>query len=419
MRPRILSYRFTATHDWIAPLSGLSNDLSISDFDAFVFDPLTQEPMTFEVFQRRVSELQDLIHKKGGIIICTLRPETNVGVPNLGEVGRYGLLRATNAEVSEFIRRFVKGGEGSQLKVLTPIHGPAAGFFEVLKGNLRFAAYLQADPGLIVEKGGTPLAVNSVGYPISAGFSVGEGLLCFIPIAHDVTADRMGAAIVRIVRAHFEKQAESETPEWVRDVTVPGATVHDQRLIELVGTKDQLEREIARLQEKRDELLGLAGLLYGYGKVILERQARVAFRIFGFTVPEPEEYTGEWDISLLEPESNKTILGEVEGSEGPIDVDKYRQLLDYIEAEALEGREHKGILVGNGFRLQAPDAGERQQQFTDHALRGAARNGFCLMPTTEIFKAVCAVLEATNAEGLKIEIRDSIFKTVGVWKFQR
>ncbi len=109
----------------------------------------------------------------------------------------------------------------------------------------------------------------------------------------------------------------------------------------------------------------------------------------------------------------------MEGSEGAIDVDKYRQLLDYIEAEAQEGRDHKGILVGNGFRLLAPDATERQNQFSEHVQRGASRNQFCLVPTTELFKAVSAVLESPENQALKEAIRESFFATTGLWSFAR
>jgi hypothetical protein len=93
--------------------------------------------------------------------------------------------------------------------------------------------------------------------------------------------------------------------------------------------------------------------------------------------------------------------------------------LDYVQAEVLEGRDHKGILIGNGFRLTPPEATERQSQFSNHALLGARKNQFCLLPTIELFKAVCAVLEHPEDEGLKIQIRDSILATVGVWKFAR
>lgn len=57
------------------------------------------------------------------------------------------------------------------------------------------------------------------------------------------------------------------------------------------------------------------------------------------------------------------------------------------------------------------------KQFTDHALRGGAHNGFYLLPTTELFKAVCAALEFPEDEELKVNIRRSILAAIGVGTF--
>jgi hypothetical protein len=224
---------------------------------------------------------------------------------------------------------------------------------------------------------------------------------------------------VRVVEAHFGGPSEIEAPAWSIEVVVPGANAHDSTIADLGEKKKQIETEIQQLKQKRADLLNYRVLLYGYGKSVLEPVVRSALRVLGFGVPEPEDYSGEWDVELYREGSSVTAIGEVEGSEGVIDVDKYRQLLDYIQAEALEDRDHKGILIGNGYRLTAPEAPERQTQFSDHALRGAKKNGFCLIPTTELFKVVCSVLENPNDEGLKIKIRDSILSTVGVWTFAR
>jgi len=269
------------------------------------------------------------------------------------------------------------------------------------------------------QLGGTAFAVDSVGNPIAVEFSVGEGRICFVPPPTNIPADRMGAAIVKVITAHFSKSTEIDAPAWTAAITVPRANIHDGDIAELTKRMEELAREISVLKNDRDELLKYVRLLFGSGKAMLEPVVRSAFRLLGFTVPEPEEYKGEWDVELQETQSQRTALGEVEGSEGLIDVDKYRQLLDYIEAESLEGREHKGILIGNGFRLLPTDAAERQNQFSDHAQRGAARNQFCLLPTTELFKAVCAVLEIPVDETLKAAIRESLFAAVGLWSFAR
>ena len=134
-------------------------------------------------------------------------------------------------------------------------------------------------------------------------------------------------------------------------------------------------------------------------------------------MPEPEEYTQPWDAFLTEP-GGVTAICEIEGSESAIAVRKYRQLLDYINDEVEGGKKHKGILAGNGFRLVPPEFEERKNQFTDQVLRGAETNKFCLLPTSELFKAVCAILEAKDSEELKGQIRDSILSTVGPWRFK-
>ena len=139
----------------------------------------------------------------------------------------------------------------------------------------------------------------------------------------------------------------------------------------------------------------------------------------GFAVLEPDHYEGKWDVDLTEHGSGRNAIGEVEGSEGAVNVGKYRQLLDYVQAEVLEDRVRKGILIGNGHRLTELTAPERQKQFTDQVLRGAKQNQFCLLATSELFKAVCAVLESPLDESLKVQIRNSLLTDVGVWTFAR
>jgi len=210
----------------------------------------------------------------------------------------------------------------------------------------------------------------------------------------------------------------TKAPAWAGEITVPGTNVRDNQIAELMRRGEELAVQITALKNDRDQLLRYVQLLFGCGKAVLQPVVRTALRTLGFSVPEPEEYQGEWDVELREVQSGQKAIGEVEASQGFVDVGKYQQLLGFIEAEALEGREHKGILIGNGFRFLPPEAPERQNQFSDHALRGAARNQFCLLPTTELFKALCAVLESPDDEVLKGRIRESLLTTVGPWHYQ-
>lgn len=419
MRTRILSLGISATHDLITHLANLSDLTAISDFHAFAFDPLQMQGANPENFARKQGEIRDLLVEKAGIVICLLRQAHDLGFAVAGRrADAYSLLDQAASNVSTLIRS-ARAGSGSRVEVIATARGASAGYLRVLTTALRFAAYLPTNPANLANIGGTVLAVDSVGHPIGIEFALGAGRICFVPIPDGATGDRVGSAIARVVEAHYGGPSEIEVPAWAVDVDVPGATAHDAVISKLEEDQGRIEREIEQLKQKRVDLLNYRVLLYGYGKSVLEPVVRSALRPLGFVVLEPDEYKGEWDVELHEPRSSFTALAEVEGSEGIINVDKFRQLLNYVQDEALEGRDHKGILIGNGYRLTAPGAAERQKQFSGHALNGANKNEYCLLPTSELFKAVCAVLEAPDDEGLKIGVRDSILSTVGVWSFAR
>jgi hypothetical protein len=422
VKRRVLNLGIAATHGLIESLGTLNQPLSISDFDAFVFDPtaVLQGGQDVATFIRRQNEIRDLLGVKGGVVVCLLRQPQPIGVSIVGYMAdTYSVLDQAGSDSLSRLRGTVRAGSGSRVKVLPNLKGASAGYFQVLEGKLQFAAHVEMDPAQLASGGGTVFAFDSVGHPIGVEFAIGAGRICFVPTPEGATSDRVGSALVRIVEAHYGGPGEIEAPPWLVEVGVPGATAHDAAISELERKNEQIEAEAERLRRKRADLLNYRVLLYGYGKSALEPAVRSAFRLLDFQVPDPDQYEGEWDVELHEPCSTVTAVCEVEGTEGVVDVDKYRQLLDYVQAEALEDRDHKGILVGNGYRLSPPEAQERQSQFSAHALRGAKKNGFCLLPTTELFKAVCAVLDGTQDEGQKIRIRDSIFSTVGVWTFAR
>jgi hypothetical protein len=83
--------------------------------------------------------------------------------------------------------------------------------------------------------------------------------------------------------------------------------------------------------------LGFFEFQVGYSKSVLEPVVRQAFGKFGLRVLEPEEYDVSGMFGRTDEESGTSAVGDVEGSEGAINVDKLRQLLDYVESEENEG----------------------------------------------------------------------------------
>ncbi len=445
MKPRILNFGVEATHPTISALNSFLDPTSISDFDAFVLDPqvlgaqverlsVRGGPATFrarleehghpirETLLRQRSEVRALLEAKGGLVLSLLRPN-DVMFHATGEGGavlsfdKYCMLSGLIMNSGNRLPLTpIPGGQSSTITMAQGVKAVGLEFLRILRGQLVVHAHF---PILATEfdQIGTALAIDSVGYPVAAEFAVGTGKVVFVPVPTAASAERVGAAIAQTVRTFFAGTAEIEEPDWAAWVSVPGADLHDNEISELRQQAEAVTSRIEALVEQRQQVLNHKRLLFAYGKAVLEPAVRSAFRILGFAVSEPDEYPGEWDVMLVDPTSRSTAICEVEGSENAIDSDKYRQLLDYIDAEAQQGRIHKGLLVGNGFRLTSLDSAERAAQFTENVVRGAIRIQFCLIPTTELFKAVCSVLEHPADEELKNRTRQALLACIGEWRF--
>jgi hypothetical protein len=62
----------------------------------------------------------------------------------------------------------------------------------------------------------------------------------------------------------------------------------------------------------------------------------------------------------------------------------------------------RGLLLVNGFRLQAPD--ERPQQVTDAVRTAAETMGYCVATTSSLFEAVAAHLSGEPTDGYRAQL---------------
>jgi hypothetical protein len=118
-------------------LSDIGEALSVSDFHALLIDPKKiAGPPRAEIFLRRRGEVQDLIQKKGGIVICLLRPnDLQFAIPGVGQFNRYSLLDQVG---SKLLTAHIGSGAGSSVISVNSARGPTASYFQVLRQNLQF-----------------------------------------------------------------------------------------------------------------------------------------------------------------------------------------------------------------------------------------------------------------------------------------
>jgi hypothetical protein len=58
----------------------------------------------------------------------------------------------------------------------------------------------------------------------------------------------MGAEVIKVITAHFNKTGDMDAPSWAREITVPGANVHDEQIAELTRRMEDLAVQVTALQ---------------------------------------------------------------------------------------------------------------------------------------------------------------------------
>ena len=385
--------------------------LTYSDFDKGFSKGLV------ETMERRAEETKLLLEKTGGIVICFLRQKGTVLKCKFSGYIRW-IHRYSWLPRKELKRGNVFSGQyfdptsrlGQEITEINKTH-PFSQYFEALTEKICFEAVIDDSGVLEVAK---PIAKNKVGEVVALELSFGEGKFIFLPPPlKSVDKDRIDGVLIDCIRKSLHWTKPLIKPDWINKYELPGESEVEKEFEEHQGKIAVLEKKKQSIEARRERFEMLKGMLYEQGKYGLEPPVREAFRILGFKVLDPEEYEEDYDLYIKEP--NLTIIGEIEGSNKQMDVQKYRQLLDYVNSKVEEGENIKGILIGNGFINVEPD--KRNEQFTEKAILGCGRQKFCRMTTYELFKAIRAILSESDNKELKKFVKQKVLKCDDEFKF--
>lgn len=133
----------------------------------------------------------------------------------------------------------------------------------------------------------------------------------------------------------------------------------------------------------------------------------------GFHAEPFKDSNSEFDVVFESDEGR--LIGEAEGKDNKaINIDKLRQLAMNIH-EDLQREEvtkpAKGVLFGNGFRLSP--LSDRKIQFTEKCISAAQSSSTALLPTSELFRVVRALLQHPNNDFARL-CRKAIFEGAGI-----
>lgn len=206
--------------------------------------------------------------------------------------------------------------------------------------------------------------------------------------------------LVGIDKTLKSEKAKSPKPNWIdlEEFTLEKAN-ETKKNIKHIETEIQTKNnELIELNKALEEEESLQDLLYETGKP-LENSVIKGLRILGYTAENYNDGELELDQIILSPEGHRYI-GECEGKDNKdIDVTKFRQLLDGLNADF--EKEHVtekafGLLFGNPQRFVSPL--ERSLDFTLKCKSGAKRENIGLVRTSDLFRVCKIVLEKNDSE---------------------
>jgi len=353
---------------------------------------------------RRRSEAEDLLSKRGGVLICRFRPrgeslEIGSGAEPPERVDRYAWLPAVNLVDRQHQFSFPANGRfvarhGSDV-VLADSGSPFEGYLLQFDGHLTYEAVYQDLLSTPIGRFATVLARNRVGDIVALEIPFDEGRLVLVPAVEGVSPAQEARALLDAVERAVVRPAFAAKPDWL-----PGYAIADEEALvdELAGLRERhatLSAKIEEVSRKLQDATLIKRLLYARGRFSVLPAAAEAFASLGFEVEETTEglklQSREGDALVAIHSTEKRAVG----------LPPYRQLLGAVDRSVTESAEaRKGILVVNGSRELDPK--HRPTQFTPEVLRGCQAHGFCLMTATQLFKLAQQAMASKKADHAKL-----------------
>lgn len=196
----------------------------------------------------------------------------------------------------------------------------------------------------------------------------------------------------------FDWDQHTHPPDWAASITVSGAELLKSKLGDAQGQLAALRDDVGKLEMALEELDRWKELLYETGHRLQSRVGE-AFKLFGAEIL-PSVVSDEFIIKW----NDERLLVEVKGNQKGIAEADLAQLMKDLSNHFAETTEDiGGLLVGNAWRLLALDERERGATvtFPPNVVRTARNRRVKLLSTTDLFAAVCRVLDdKTNGTGV-------------------
>lgn len=242
---------------------------------------------------------------------------------------------------------------------------------------------------------------------IHNGESLGQ--LTFLPSLSPSTSREMLDVVVLELRGGV-----TPPPPWAANLAVVGMDEISDKIADLESKKTKIEKEIAGLKSKKEELGSHRKLLYATDKP-LEKAVKAAFVVLGFAeIKEVKSYE-DWQIDFKHVPDVSIGVIEVKGVVERTKERDLRQCQTWADNYLLMNPSigAKSIFVPNQYRQNPfPKSKTVRKKFEPNELRFAETRKICIIPSYVLFESVNKVLSGHSPDRKKIE--QLIFKTNGI-----
>jgi hypothetical protein len=229
---------------------------------------------------------------------------------------------------------------------------------------------------------------------------------------------RLGKILVSCI-VEIDKTLKSEKqitpkPNWLENskFDLKESQNTKKQILKITTDIEEHKKQLVNLESVLGEQENLKDLLFETGTP-LELAVIKALHIMGYKAENYDDGQLELDQIILSPEGDR-FIGECEGKDNKdIDVTKFRQLLDGLNADfEKENVTEKafGLLFGNPQRLINPS--DRNLDFTLKCKSGAKREKIGLIKTTDLFD-VCKIITENNDLEYAKKCRLSVIEQMG------
>lgn len=239
------------------------------------------------------------------------------------------------------------------------------------------------------------IALAGNGYPV-AGMARSAGVTLVLPEFKRPSAairEVLDTVVPEILPALIDRARQTATdppPDWATEFPVARADALAQQIERVDEEIMQLQTERESAELERQEFLSYQGLLWLGGRP-LEAIVQKALNLLGI----PAEPKPPVDLACPLDDGGELYI-EIEGTTGPVQVRKGRQLINYI-LEVDTGPEPKGAIIGNPYHQEHPNNRPPEAVpgglFSPQIASFAAKQGWKLVTTKELFEWVCRHLD--------------------------